>query len=1537
MNAGSATATPIPPRLRFNRTVALILGLITIALGIGVLVGWAFDIAPLKNVVPGLATMKANTAISMVVSGIAIVLLSRENVVLRSASVALAVAVIALAGLTLSEDLVGLDFGIDQFLFADTTEVREAFSPGRMPPATTFCLLLIGSALLLASLRGTFRLRLPFIYGAATAVIVIGGLGLIGHVSALLYGSRWWDYAGMAVHTTVGFVLLGCGVLALARSRQFLEWSLNRLTTAGFAIAIISLVAATALSYSSTAELRRDAASVARSQEMLRELKEVESRVSDLQSSQRGYIITGDERLLQTRDDVAKALRGHLASVRALAADNAAQQRRMDQAEPLIEQRREFGDLTIDLRRQNGFAAAQQLVSGGAGIELSRRIDAILSDMEKDEYSLLAARDRQSDATATATFLLMPLGVFLSLAILLTGLFLLNARAREQSITEGEMRASEAKYRQLVEQATDGIFVLDGAGRFVFVNTRGCELLGYREDELLGAENAATYRDADRQESFERLRLAQSGRILRYERMVLRKDGTTFPAEFSSRMLDSGNFQVIFHDISERRRAETQLRESEEKFRQIIEQASDGIFITDAEGNFLLANSRGCEMMGYTQSEILQLNGRATYVEEERDVYARRLLELRPGDQLRHERTVRRKDGSTFPADSSVKKLDNGRIQVMFHDITERRRAADELRESERRFSDLLGTVDLVSVMLDRNARVTYCNDYFLRLTGWQRDEIIGQDWFALFIPPKSRQLRTVFEDLLADLPQSCHHENEILTRSGERRLIRWNNTVLRSVSGDVTGTASIGEDITDSKRAREALAAERTLLRTLVDALPDVVFSKDKAGRFTMANAAAYINSGFGSESEMVGKTVFDLYPHDMAQPYHLDDMNTLAGNAVLNREELSVHAHGAKRWFLTIKVPVRDAAGIVTGLVGVSRDITERKEHEDKIARLNRIQAMLSGINSAIVRVHDRTELFREACRIAAMHGAFKIAWIGMCDASGVVQPQVWAGDGSEFFEELMRDARGALVNPRGVATVAITEQRTVIDNDITRNPTIDRIRSGAVERGGKSVIGLPLYAEGKVVGVLVMYAADTNAFDDEEVKLLEELAGDVSFALTFIAQREKVDYLAYYDTLTGLPNRTLFFDRLARQLARANRGGNDVGLVLLNVDRFRIVNDTFGRHAGDTLLKAVADRIKAFVREQDTVSRMSADTFAVAASGPWTAETLARFVEACSRALFSQSYGMGSEELRVSATAGVAVFPADAELAETLVANAEAALRSAKQQNVPMLFYGPEMNARAAESLRTESRLRRALEARELVLWYQPKIDMKTGKLTGFEALMRWNDPDLGMIPPGNFIPIMEQTGLILEAGNWALLQVARDCAGWMDNVTTPVRIAVNVSPLQLREKDFVAKVIDAAQAIGRAGGCLDLEITESVIMENVEANIPKLQSVRDLGVRIYIDDFGTGYSSLSYIAKLPIYSLKIDRSFVVGMTQNKDSLNIVTSVISLAHSLDLCVVAEGVESDEQADLLNSLSCDEYQGYLFGRPVPASEVPAVVKKFS
>jgi diguanylate cyclase (GGDEF)-like protein len=471
------------------------------------------------------------------------------------------------------------------------------------------------------------------------------------------------------------------------------------------------------------------------------------------------------------------------------------------------------------------------------------------------------------------------------------------------------------------------------------------------------------------------------------------------------------------------------------------------------------------------------------------------------------------------------------------------------------------------------------------------------------------------------------------------------------------------------------------------------------------------------------------------------------------------------------------------------------------------------------------------------------------------------------------------------------------------------------------------------GRPEAVIALFAGEFNFFDDEELKLLTELAGDISFAVDHIEKQDRLNYLAYYDSLTGLANRALFIDRLAQHIESAKANGLKVAVLLLNVDRFKLINDSLGRQAGDELLKQIAARLTHDFTDQMRHARISADTFAIAVPEAHNAEEVARRIEGKLRDYFSVPFRIGDAELRIAARVGAALFPDDGIDAEVLFRNAEAALKKAKLGGEKYLFFTPHMSARVSERLSLENNLRRAIGGDEFVLHYQPKVNLDTRRITGVEALIRWNDPRTGLVPPFQFISLLEETGLILEVGAWALGRAARDHRHWVELGLTAPRIAVNVSPIQLRQRDFVEVVQEAVKA-GVSPTGIDLEITESLIMEDVTGNIEKLDAIRDLGMSIAIDDFGTGYSSLGYLAKLPVQSLKIDRSFIINMLDEPDTMTLVSTIISLAHSLRLKVVAEGVEEEEQAKMLRLLRCDQMQGYLFSKPVPRDDLTALLR---
>jgi diguanylate cyclase (GGDEF)-like protein/PAS domain S-box-containing protein len=671
-------------------------------------------------------------------------------------------------------------------------------------------------------------------------------------------------------------------------------------------------------------------------------------------------------------------------------------------------------------------------------------------------------------------------------------------------------------------------------------------------------------------------------------------------------------------------------------------------------------------------------------------------------------------------------------------------------------------------------------------------------------------------------------------------------------------------------------------------------------------------------------------IHPEDIAKTMESLNRSREQDSGHFDIEFRIVRPDGGLRWIRSRSFPIRDDAGTVYRLAGIAEDITEHKVQELSIRRLSRIHAVLSGINSAIVRVHDRQKLLDEACRIAVEEGGFPIAWIALIDpTNGNLRPAASRGIDEHTFSELCGYLTQGSVKNWGPARRALTSKQPVVLNDIRQNldPNTGPVSRFAVKEGYGSVISLPILPNDELAGVIVLYAEETDFFDQQEIELLRELAGDVSFALQYITKEEQLNYLAYYDSLTGLPNTTLFHERLSQIVQRRPR--TTAAVFLVDLDRFTQLNDSFGRHVGDGILSEVAQRLRATVPEPNHLARISSDTFVVAVSALRNATEAGMILQEKVFAALNRPFLVGGNELRISARAGIAIHPADGNDAATLFKNAEAALRQAKASGARFMFYSPELNSRVAEDLALEQRLLAALERQEFLVHYQPKVAAKSGELVGLEALVRWNSPETGLVQPDRFIRALEDTELILDVGRWVLEKALLDYRSWQQQGLRVPRIAVNVSPIQLRYADFPEMVLTTIERSGVTGTAIELEITESVIMADIESNTDRLQQICDQGVTIAIDDFGTGYSSLRYLAKLPVHTLKIDRSFVVSMATDADSMTLVSTIIGLAHSFDLTVVAEGVDAEDQAQLLRLMKCDVLQGYLFGKPLPAEQI--------
>ena len=650
---------------------------------------------------------------------------------------------------------------------------------------------------------------------------------------------------------------------------------------------------------------------------------------------------------------------------------------------------------------------------------------------------------------------------------------------------------------------------------------------------------------------------------------------------------------------------------------------------------------------------------------------------------------------------------------------------------------------------------------------------------------------------------------------------------------------------------------------------------------------------------------------------------------------EEYAIRAlkNGATDYVLKTNL-VRLPAAVERALAE-ARERSERRrvelEQRTRIERMSRMRELLGMLNAAIVRVRERKALFTEFCRMAVSPGGFVLARVVELDRDGKARIAATTESDPALYQTMIDDYNR---DPRAAGSLLAESMRSgqmLVVNDMASDVRVPN-RAALTREGNYSLALLPLKVDGRTAGAVTLRAREAAFFDQDELRLLSEMVANISFALELMEKQERISYLALYDSLTGLPNRTLFQDRLTQAITAAREGKLKVALLLVDLERFKAINDALGQGVGDRVLQAVAQRLRDAVGDINRVGRLGSNLYAAMLPGIESAEEVARGIE--HTAIFAKPLDIDGREVSVSAKTGIAISPDDGAEADALFRNAEAALKRAKETGERYLFYAPQINARVSEQVELEHRLRRAVERGELFLHYQPKLDLLSRRVVGLEALMRWTGPEGVLVSPAKFVPVLEQTGLIFEAGQQVLAAAKRAYVDWRSRGLNAPRIAVNVSALQLRRRGFVDDVRAALGAVGDDGGGVDLEVTESLLMSDVDESIRKLRAMRDLGLRIALDDFGTGYSSLAYLSKLPVDTLKVDRSFVHGMTANPDDTSIVSTIISLAQALRLKVVAEGVETEQQAQLLRLLRCDQAQGYLFSPPVAAERIEAQLK---
>ena len=900
---------------------------------------------------------------------------------------------------------------------------------------------------------------------------------------------------------------------------------------------------------------------------------------------------------------------------------------------------------------------------------------------------------------------------------------------------------------------------------------------------------------------------------------------------------------------------------------------------------------------------------------------------------LDHECRIRRADGEVrwirvVSGDLASGAKDAGRISGMVQDVTERKHIEQVLRDSQQRFAAVLNSAMDAILTADSTGGLVLANPAAARMFGYATGELQGLR-MDLLMPERFRTahgIHVAHFGRTGTSSRSVGNPRPIrgLRRNGEEFPLEAAISVDTS-TGRPLYTAIL-RDISERERAAAALEESRHRLLLATDSAGIGIWDWD-----------------LGANRLDWDSRMFALYGMDPAQPggalvawhagVHPDDLvrsdaavgAALAGGSDFSIEFRVVRPDGEVRHLEGLAVVQRAPDGSATRMTGVNWDITQRKLAEIRVSYLNRVYSVLSGINALIVRVRDREQLFREVCSIAVTTGGFRMAQIGLvAPAGGVIQLLASATKDAGLLAAVAEYVTTPETAGLSMMAQAIHTGSAVVANDSQSDPKV-LLRATYATHGVRSIAVLPLHIAGSAIGAIALYAGEIEFFHAEEMKLLIELAGDVAFAVGHIQQQERLEYLAFFDDLTELPNRTQFIEQVDKRIEAANASGTRLALLLIDLERFRNVNDSLGRAAGDLILQQVAQWLARFAGTGCLLARVGPDHFALLLPDAQDNATVGRRVASLADDFLHHPFRVNEAEFRIAAKVGVALSPDHGADADTLLRHAEVALKRAKVSGDRFLLYTQQMTEAVAGRLRLETQLRQALEKDEFVLYYQPKLNLATGVVTGAEALIRWNDPRSGLVPPGQFIPILEETGMIYEVGRWALRTAVEDYLRWRAADLPAVPIAVNVSPLQLRDQGFIGEIRRTIAVNPLAAAGLELEITESLVMEDVERSIEVLHAIRSMGVSVSIDDFGTGFSSLSYLARLPVTSLKIDRSFVSDIAQGPRASALVSTIISLAHGMGLSVVAEGVETEEQSRLLRSLGCDQIQGFLFCKPVP------------
>ena len=941
------------------------------------------------------------------------------------------------------------------------------------------------------------------------------------------------------------------------------------------------------------------------------------------------------------------------------------------------------------------------------------------------------------------------------------------------------------------------------------------------------------------------------------------------------------------------KRREADLAASERKFREAFDLVGIGLIQVDAANRLVIVNQRFCQMLGYPREALL---GRllSDFVHpDDRGADDIRSLAVHDGDLpvSNRERRYLRQDGSLLWAQCSGVMMRDSNGQPLFalcsiEDVSRYHNAQETLKSLNESLRAIVETSPLAIYAINLAGLVTLWNPAAERVFGIKANEILGSSspWMTGAGNDAILKLR---EKILAG--QNIHDIQmtwEVAGRSA--REISLSAAALRAADASIVGILITCTDITDIKATSHELDVQLHFIRELLEVIPNPIFYRGADGRYLGFNRAWEVFFGVVRD-DWIGKTPGDKYGNASASRFEIADAEVLASGKTAALEEVIADSSGVNHHIIKQISRFTSPNGAPAGIIGVLTDITAFKQAEEALrASEGRFQALTESAMD-IVSVLDREgRILYQSPSVRHLLGFDPQDMIGLSKFD-MVHP-----DDAELMRASFRELveKGTLDKP--------VEFRVRASSGEWRN----------LEAIGKNCLDIP------AVGGIIL-----NVRDVTDRRAIEA----------------RIQHLAFHDALTGLPNRLLIQDRISQAISRAQRSAQKFAVMFIDIDNFKNINDTLGHDAGDDLLRGMAERLLESVRQHDTIARQGGDEFIVLLDeleGHRGATRVAQKILEALRAPFK----VAGLDQHVSGSIGLALYPDDGRDAATLLKNADTAMFHGKALGKNTYqFFTPQMNIAVKRRAAMESNLRAAVKQGDFSMVYQPQIDLNTGEIVALEALVRWVSEDSGMMMPSEFIPLAEETGLISELGRWVLLESCRQNKAWQDMGLPARRIAVNLSARQLMDKGFIDAVAGILAETGLEAHYLELEITESQVMRQGEGSVMLLNQIADMGVHIAVDDFGTGYSSLSYLKRLPIGTLKIDQSFIRDITVDPNDTAIVVAIINMAKSLDLQIVAEGIETAGQLALLRSHGCGVGQGFYFSVPLSAKDLLPMLARHS